>query len=411
MEFVWSILVEMGRVWMQTLTSTSFIFIYGLLLLLVTSQYRRLQTMSESILQGRRKMYLESALVSAGLGLFGGLLGSLLLVLLGVDLAGIAIIPLWVAAVLLMLIQPRFLCFSYAAGVISISSLVFGYPNVNIPQLMGLVAVLHLVESILIKVNGPLRPFPVYLKKQGQLRGGFNLQLFWPIPLIALLGVSAGDPSTGIVTPHWWPLLQNYSQFTGDQNYALIPLLAILGYGEMSTTQTPARASGRSSFHLFVFSLALLSLAVLAARYPFFLPLAALFSPLGHELVVWLGWRIENQANPIYVPSERGVMVLDVLPGTPAHRYGVRTHDVILAVNGTEVDGYHALLNQLNRGFPQLVLEMQRGEDKYGLRVPVIPNQDLGVIPVPEAGTRRYLQIREESILSRALQKWGRQKK
>ena len=93
MGFVWSILVEMGRVWMQTLTSTSFLFIYGLLLVLVISQYRRLQTMSEALLQGRRNMYLESALVSAGLGLLGGLLGSLLLVLLGVDLAGIAIHP------------------------------------------------------------------------------------------------------------------------------------------------------------------------------------------------------------------------------------------------------------------------------------------------------------------------------
>src|SRR5665647_2241641 len=109
MGFVWSILVEMGHLWVQTLTSTSFLLIYGLLVLLVISQYRRMQTMSEPLFQGRRKMYLSSALISAGLGLLGGLVGSVLLVILGVDLAGIAILQLWVVAIVLMLIQPRFL--------------------------------------------------------------------------------------------------------------------------------------------------------------------------------------------------------------------------------------------------------------------------------------------------------------
>ncbi|MCX5779587.1 MAG: PDZ domain-containing protein [Firmicutes bacterium] len=411
MGFVWSIVVEMGHLWVQTLTSTSFLLIYGLLVLLVISQYRRMQTMSEPLFQGRRKMYLSSALISAGLGLLGGLVGSIILVILGVDLAGIAILQLWVVAIVLMLIQPRFLCFSYAAGVISVSSLWFGYPHVNIPQLMGLVAVLHLVESGLIILNGPLSPFPIYLQKQGQLRGGFNLQLFWPIPLIALLGVSAGQSNTGMVTPQWWPLLQNYSHFTSNQNYALIPLLAVLGYGEISTTQTPAQASRSSSLHLFIFSLSLLCLAVLASRITFFLLPVALFSPLGHELVVWLGLQTENHADPIYVPPGRGVMILDVLPGTPAHRHAIRTHDVILTVNSIDVDGYHALQNQLNRGSRELVIAIQRGAEVVNLRVPVTPNQDLGVIPVPEADARRYVQVNEDSILTRSLRKWGRKKK
>jgi hypothetical protein len=260
-------------------------------------------------------------------------------------------------------------------------------------------------------LNGPSSPFPIYLQKQGQLRGGFNLQLFWPIPLIALLGVSAGQPNTGMLTPQWWPLLQNYSHFTSNQNYALIPILAVLGYGEISTTQTPTQASRSSSLHLFIFSLSLLCLAVLASRFTFFLLPAALFSPLGHELVVWLGLQVENHAAPIYVPPGRGVMILDVLPGTPAHRHAIRTHDVILTVNGIDVDSYHALQNQLNRGSRELVIAIQRGEAVVNLRVPVTPNQDLGIIPVPEADARRYLQVNEDSILNRALRKWGRSKK
>jgi hypothetical protein len=181
-EFVWAILVDMGRVLVNTLTSPSFLLIYLLLFGLVTWQYRRLQMMSEPLLQGRKNIYFRSALVSSLLGLLGGILGSILLVFLGVDLTEMGISQLWMVAILLMLIKPRFLCFAYAAGILSISNLLFSYPDINIPQLMGLVAVLHLVESLLILLNGSYSPFPVYIKKAGSIRGGFNLQLFWQIP-------------------------------------------------------------------------------------------------------------------------------------------------------------------------------------------------------------------------------------
>ena len=112
MEFIWAILGEMGRVLGDTLTSPSFLLLYLLLFGLIVLQYRRLQTMSEAVLQGRNNIYLRAALVSSLLGLLGGTLGSILLVFLGVDLAGIGIGQLWLMAILLMLIKPRFLCFA-----------------------------------------------------------------------------------------------------------------------------------------------------------------------------------------------------------------------------------------------------------------------------------------------------------
>ncbi len=407
MEFVWSILVEMGRVLVNTLTSPSFLLIYLLLVGLVTWQYRRLQMMSEPLLQGRKNIYFRSALVSSLLGLLGGLLGSILLVFLGVDLTGIGIGQLWLVAILLMLIKPRFLCFAYAAGLLSISNLLFAYPAINIPQLMGLVAVLHLVESLLILLNGSYSPFPVYIKKAGGIRGGFNLQLFWPIPLIALVSIGWVDPPGSIITPHWWPLLQNYSQFNGDQAFALLPVLAMLGYGEISTTQTPSLATRKSALHLFIFSLSLLFLSALASRYPFVLPLLALFSPLGHEMVIWVGMRTENRT-PIYVPPERGVMILDVLPGTPAGKKGLRSHDIILSLNGQPVNRFNALQEQLRDGPSERILEIKRDARIITLQVPVPPPQDLGIIPVPEPNAAYYLSVSEDGIFSIAISIWRR---
>jgi hypothetical protein len=409
-EFVLSILGEMGRVLVDNLTSPSFLLIYLLLFGLVTWQYWRLQKMSDFLLQGRKNIYLRSALVSSLFGIIGGILGSVLLVFIGIDLAGIGIGQLWLVAIVLMLIQPRFLCFAYGAGLLCISNLLFAYPDISIPQLMGLVAVLHLVESLLILVNGSYCPFPVYIKKDGQLRGGFNLQLFWPIPLVALLGLGFIDPMGGISMPDWWPLLRDSARFTEGQTYALLPVMAVLGYGEISTTQTPYHTTRKSSLHLFLFSLGLLGLSVLASRWALFLPVAALFSPLGHELVIWLGMRAENRA-PIYVPPERGIMLLDVLPGTPAHRASLRSRDVILTLNGVMTNHFSTLQDLLGCGWQEMVVEIKRGKNVFKLPLHRSPDQDLGIIPVPENYAPRYLTVSDDGIFSIARRIWRRIKK
>jgi len=406
METVFSILGEMGRVLVDTFTSPSFLLVYLLLFIIVAWQYRRLQKMSAAPMQ-MNSHYLSMALVSSLFGIGGGILGSILLVFLGIDLAEIGISQLWLAAIILMLIKPRFLCFAYAAGLLSISKLIFAYPEISIPQLMGLVAVLHMVESLLILVNGSLKPIPVYVKKQGRLCGGFNLQLFWPIPLVAMLGVGMADTAGSIIMPDWWPLLHDYAGFTNEQTYALLPVLAVLGYGEVSTTRTPVQAIRKSSLHLFLFSLTLLCLSVLASQHAFMLPVVALFSPLGHELVIWLGMQAENRP-PLYTVSGRGIMILDVMTGTAAHRAGLQSQDIILALNGEMVNHYYALQELLSCRWQFLSLEIKRGEKIISLPVNLEKGQELGIILVPELNTSRYLTVNDDSFFSMARGIWRR---
>lgn len=405
MEFFYAILRELGRVLVHTLTSPSFLFLYGLLFALVTFQYYRLQSLSESLLQCNKNIYWRAALVSTFLGLLGGILGSIVLILLGVDISGIAVGQLWLVAVLLMLIKPRFLCFAYAAGLLSVSSLLLGYPHINIPQLMGLVGVLHLVESILIYVNGTFSPWPIYVNKQGSLRGGFNLQQFWPIPLVALITVGVIEPRGAIVTPDWWPLLQPAAIFSQSHTYILVPVLAMLGYGEISTTKTPAQAVRKSSWHLLIFSMGLICLSIIASHLSILLPLLALYSPIGHELVIWLGMRAENRA-PLYIAPQQGVMLLDVLPATLAHRYGLRSHDVILTVNGEAVHSYQEIVNLGTGPEGNLLLEITRDGQFLKKRLKLKGQQHIGIIPVPEGNNASYLCVSDDEIFSVAARCW-----
>jgi hypothetical protein len=93
-------------------------------------------------------------------GFIGGLFGSFLVVLLGITIetyvpnsqgafaSGITYI--WIIAILMAMIHVRYLCFSYAGGLVALVSLIFGFPNVYVPGLMALVGILHLIESLFI---------------------------------------------------------------------------------------------------------------------------------------------------------------------------------------------------------------------------------------------------------------------
>lgn len=164
--------------------------LYWVVLLLVVWQHRRIQQTSQRLFAEPADSIWPAVLAAVFYGFIGGILGSLLMLLVGVSIWEVGIAYLWVIAMVLMLIRQRFLCFSYSGGLIAISNLLFGFPKVSIPHLMGLVAILHLVEAWLIYVTGPLFPVPVYVKtREGQIVGGYNLQKFWPLPFVAFVAL------------------------------------------------------------------------------------------------------------------------------------------------------------------------------------------------------------------------------
>ncbi len=392
-----SILLMMGRVLMETFTSPLFVLIYLSFFLIVCLQYRRLEKLSERILDIKRKLYCCSALISVLLGLLGGLLGSCLLIFLGISLDNIGIMQLWLLAVLLMLINPRFICFAYAGGILALFSLLTGIPDINIPQLIALIAVLHMIESLLILLDGHLTPVPMYIKRKNEFRGGFNLQKFWPLPLIALVTAGA-DTSMGVVgMPNWWPLLNDASAYAQNYSYGLVPVLAVLGYGEISTTDTPRQRTMKSARRLFFFSVTLLLVSVLSFHWDKLLVFAALLSPLGHEFVIWLGIREENKENAVYFKPEQGLMVLDVKPGSLAKQAGIKSQDIILSINGRILTSPQ-FFKELWRYGEKAEMEIIRGEELIRCSIAGYAGKELGIISVPETNSRQYLIIAEDSF-------------
>jgi hypothetical protein len=401
---------------LQAFFDPLFLLLFLVVFALIAVQYNRMEKLREDFFGVKTRRTRSDILVATGYGLLGGLAGSCLLVFIGLTISG-DLYYLWPVAILLMLINIRFLCFAYAGGILALSSLLLGFPQISVPQILALVAILHMVESFLILASGHLGAVPAYVKgPEGNIVGGFTLQKFWPIPIVAMAVVVGSSVETGVEMPAWWPLIKPaVEEDLQNLIFMLLPLVAGLGYGDIAIARSPVEKSRLSALFLGIYSLTLLVLAVLAGQSRIVAFFAALFSPLGHEAVIYIGKRIELKGKPIYVPAEQGLRVMDVLPGGPAWHSGLRPGDVITSINGVRpMNNAEFRYLMQNSPAPVAVDYYSRAAGMPGSVVieQTGPGQTWGVAPVPESNEGRYLELLTTGPLGRLLRKtWGKFKR
>ncbi len=373
---------------------------FWLIIALVAYQYWQLQKDQLKMFGVYGHSLRRQVIGAALLGAVGGVIGSFILTIAGVTINNLGLSYIWPLAIALMLISLRFLCFAYAGGLVAVSSVLFGWPEVNVPQVLALVGGLHITESILIYISGRHSAAPMILKKDdGRLVGAFNLQNFWPLPLVLLAAASvpeASMPAAILKMPDWWPPLPIGEAPPAGHTwlYAMVPVVAALGYGDIAVASTPAERRRTSALHLALYSVALLILAILSARYTWLQLPAALLSPLGHEFLIRLDNRREMHGEPRFVPPARGVMVLDTVVGTPGQKAGLRPGDILLDLGGLPVNNGYELARAISYAPVVFPFTYSRGgRSLVGKAAFADGQRRLGVIIVPEGYEQHYVQI------------------
>jgi hypothetical protein len=317
--------------------------IFWILIFVVFLLYKKSSNIEQTMLGSRLSLKdkMSSSLFN---GFIGGLFGSFLVVLLGITIetytpnsqgvfaSGITYI--WIIAILLAMVNVRYLCFSYAGGLVALTSLVFGFPNVNVPGLMALVGILHLIESLLIWMDGHSYSVPIFVKKSsGKIVGGYIMNRMWPIPLVLTalafplaLGISN---ISGEIMPSWWPLLTQQQAFS----YVMFFVPVVLGYGDIALTQAPEQRCRKSAYRLAAYSLILIILSIIAARLQIFAFIAALFAPVAHEALIIWGKREEEEGKPLFDGSGDGICVLYVRENSIGKEMHIEAGDRVLGIN------------------------------------------------------------------------------
>lgn len=340
-------------------------------------------------------------------GTAGGFIGSLLLIFLGLNLSQLGLEYLWPVALGLMLLNLRFLCFAYAGGVVALSSLLFGWPVVDVPQVMVMVAVLHITESFLIAISG-YSTMPVVLRREnGQMVGAFNLQNFWPLPLVLMVAVAIPQtqPLAEMLSmPEWWPLLPMKLEAPENQQwiYAMLPVVAALGYGDIAIASKPHIRRRQSALHLAIYSSLLLAVSLLSIQYTWLQYVAALLAPLGHELLIQWDNRRELKGKPRYVPPETGLMILDTLPGSPARLGGMERGDIVLSLGDYPVNSRQELAYAIAYAPATFTVHVQREQQQHTLTLSFQQSRRrLGLVTVPEGDEQAYIEVSRDRILIR----------
>lgn len=401
---------------------------FWLVVLIVFMQYRRAVSMERKLF-GRavNNAWLES-FYSLLFGLLGGFFGSLFLLFLGISLESVGIVYLWPLALFLMLINPRFLCFAYAGGIVAVSTLILkgvlrflpgletmsivkGLFDIHLPSLLALIGILHLTESFLIYFSGHRGASPIYLKtSSGEVLGGYSMQRFWPLPLMGLWAFIVADTSQllvgGIPMPAWWPLLGATLSVGGNEQvvYLIIPLVAGLGYSDLALSSYPRSKRITTAKNLALYSIILSLAAISAVHIPFMIVPAALLAPLGHEFIIKKANREEFSRPPLFsADGKGGLKILAVMPGAPAGRAGLRCGDRLIKIDDVEIVSEQDLWNGLRLSHGRIYLQATRGSRKIDFSLPACPQplKSFGLILAPGKSAPVYVEMKQSSFLKR----------
>jgi hypothetical protein len=419
--------------WLRNPGMLYFPIMISIVMSLVLRQYLRQASLEEHLFGTPLSRPLRQVMTSLGFGALGGFFASLLMASLGIALSEeMGIIYVWPVDLVMMLVNPRFMCFAYGGGVVGAVSLllrglallwpqlsnvglVAGLMAVDLPALMGLVGLLHLTEALLIFVSGHLNASPIIVQgPEGKLVGGFMLQRFWPMPMAALFAliISPTELGEGAVSmPNWWPLIRPLLEPGPGMilTMTLLPIVAALGYSDIAVSSTPRAKSRWSARNLLLYSIILLVMAILSGRWTPLQVVAVLFAPLGHEFLIQAGNRREWAGEPLYTAPERGVRLLTVLPDSAAEAQGLGGGWIILNVNGIDVNSRRDLTFALNT-FPGLaeIEAVSPGGETRTVRIHQRQGK-LGLVPVPDPSQGgNYLQLGSQGFLLRL---WKRIKK
>ncbi|MDR4997975.1 PDZ domain-containing protein [Brevibacillus parabrevis] len=393
--------------------------VFYLFLGFIYLHYRRQMNLERQLFAARMQTPLLSTIRAAGMGVVGGLCISLLAAGLGVVVQAQDLWILWGLALLLALIRLRFLCFAYAAGLLAIlhtiAQVAPGLKDVEVigpvwtmllqakpVPLLALVAIMHLIEAMLVRWNGGRDASPLFVEGQrGRIVGAYLLHSFWLTPLALFVQVEPGTIS-GTLYPGW-PF------FSGElASFGLLLLPTVTGFSDMTQTMTPRSKAKQISKSLIWYAIGLLALCALSVLFMPLVLLAALFALFGHEALFFWSQLKERQRSPYFIQSSRGIKVMGVIPGTRAEEIGIAPGEIIVKVNGIPVrdktDLYPAL--QANSAFCKMEVLTRDGELKFVQCAVYAGNHhQLGIIVVPDATTRVFVDLKRSSVVELIKQK------
>ncbi|MEK0313805.1 PDZ domain-containing protein [Cohnella sp. 56] len=334
----------------------------------------------------------------------------------GAPLTAPTLVCVWAATFVLALFKLRYVCLAYAAGALSVVQAVLGWTGVpdggetgdriwraltdiDAPSLLLLAGLLHIAEALLVRLQGARYATPLFLEgKRGKPIGAYALSGLWPVPLLWLVPAGGGS---GLELP-WTPLFgMGGGPAASVAGWTLVAFPVLIGFTDRTETRWPEAKAKETSGSLLLYGIVIAGLAVCAAFWEPLTIVAGLAAFGLHEGLVLLGRLRERGRQPVYVQDGRGVVILAVLPGTPAAEMGLLAGETVSKANGVRVrskEELHAAL-QLQPAFSKLEVLNRDGNVKFAQRAKYAgEHHQLGLILAPDEDAEYVAAPRSASL-------------
>ncbi|MCM3124106.1 MULTISPECIES: PDZ domain-containing protein [unclassified Mesobacillus] len=299
------------------------------------------------------------------LGLLVGLLISAITIGAGLTIPFAAIVLIAAATLLLSFTaRVRLLAPAYTVGAAFFALAFLSGKNIELPlagdlfsnldekiypSIAILLALLTIGEGFLILKNGKKGTSPKLVKsKRGQTVGVHEVKRLWLVPAFMLI------PGNILTMPfEWWPV------FTlGDNTYSLLLVPFAIGMHQQIQGMLPREAIQQQGSR--VIGLGILAVLIAAAGYWY--PIAAIaavsIAIIGREALTYTQ-RMQEESRPFYFSKKNhGVMILGILPGSPADKMALEVGELVTKVNGTNVNDEKTFYEALSRNRAHCKLEV-----------------------------------------------------
>ena len=378
----------------------------ALFLIMITlifhSKNKKITVMQKMIMGESIDSPFELTISQLVIGIGAGTVASLIFTYLGLIFdENSSIYLLFMVSLFFMAFKPRFICFSYSGAVLGLASLALKYLSIklNMPQLnvlnvdiltlMTLVGILHIVEGGLVMIDGSRGAIPVFTNRDTKIVGGFALKRYWalPIAILLLLSTNTSDlvAGEGLATPQWWPLIKGDILLKVTSVIASVALYGVIGYSSITFTKSKKKKSLTSGALIMAFGVTLTVVAQLAAHGTGFQLFILIFAAVAHEAMLRTEKHIELTARPLFVSSEEGIMVLEVVPKSPASQIGIESGDLIIELNDKAIENEQEIFDVIKGSYTSISLKIKKpsGEIKRISYSDLSGKKRLGIVVVP----------------------------
>lgn len=315
-----------------------FIPFYIIVIILIKMQHEKHMDVLTVLYDKRKKKVRQILKETIFFGTVAGFFTGASLIFLGAQFTHTTFEYMMTIMAILLLLNIRFVCVSYAAGILVLASLIFKVSMIEPSSLLALIAVMHIFESIMIFRDSGNSSEPVYIRYEDGIAGAFITKTIWPVPvvfMVSLIGL------TDVVIFNTLNIHAPSIFTTGSYEFPVLMGLgcavSILSYNDMAITMAPEKKSRTMSLWYLMYAVIMFVFALLSRESTIFAYIGGIFAIAAHEGIFLISRYGQIKGRPLFVPVKRGVRILDVVKNGNAYKLGIRRGDILLTVNNLDV--------------------------------------------------------------------------